>query len=103
MTPRGALSARLGPLDEAGLISRTHESGDRRRVRIRLTEAGHAAFEQHVSAEEAGEVELLAALPAAERQTLAELLRKVVVAAGSGPDEAVPAPPSPKRSRSAGL
>ncbi|MCT9077993.1 MarR family winged helix-turn-helix transcriptional regulator [Streptomyces fulvoviolaceus] len=96
------MSARLGPLEEAGLISRTHQSGDRRRVRVRLTEAGNAVFEQHVASEEAGDVALLAALSAAERQTLAELLRKLVVAAESGPDAAVPASSAPKRSRSAG-
>ncbi|MEU6142949.1 MarR family transcriptional regulator [Streptomyces sp. NPDC047081] len=78
---RGALSARLGPLEEAGLISRTHETADRRRVRVRLTEAGSAAFEQHAATEEAGEVALLSALTAAEQRTLADLLRKLVVAA----------------------
>lgn len=97
---RGALSARLGPLEEAGLIGRTHETGDRRRVRVRLTEAGHAAFEQQVALEEEGEIALLAALTAAERLTLADLLRKLVVAVESGPSEA--SPPGPRRSRSDG-
>ncbi|MEU3342057.1 MarR family transcriptional regulator [Streptomyces sp. NPDC006668] len=94
---RGALSARLGPLEEAGLICRTHEEGDRRRVRVRLTEAGDAAFEQHAASEEAGEVALLSVLTAEEQRTLADLLRRLVVAAESGPE-----PPEPKRSRSTG-
>jgi DNA-binding MarR family transcriptional regulator len=81
---RGALSARLGPVEEAGLIVRTHESGDRRRVRVRLTEAGYAAFERHAATEEAGETALLSALSAAERRTLADLLRKLVLAAEAG-------------------
>lgn len=80
---RGALSARLAPLEEAGLIVRTHEDGDRRRVRVRLTDAGHAAFEQQVVAEEEGELALLSALTPAERLTLADLLRKLVVTAES--------------------
>jgi DNA-binding MarR family transcriptional regulator len=75
---RGALSARLAPIEEAGFITRTHEIADRRRVRVRLTEAGSAAFEQQVSREERGEAALLAPLTAADRQTLADLLRKVV-------------------------
>ncbi|WP_405952479.1 MarR family transcriptional regulator [Streptomyces prunicolor] len=80
---RGALSARLVTIEEAGLIVRTHERGDRRRVRVRLTDAGYAVFEQHAAAEEAGEIALLAALTPAERRTLADLLRKLVLAAES--------------------
>lgn len=93
---RGALSARLAPLEDAGLIVRTHEDDDRRRVRVRLTEAGHAAFEQQVASEEAGELALLSALTPAERGTLADLLRKLVVAAESAPDD-------PRRPRSAAM
>lgn len=97
---RGALSARLGPLEEAGLITRTHDSGDRRRVRVRLTEAGYDAFEQHVALEDAGENALLAVLTEEEKRSLADLLRKLVVAAESGADATAPAPPGPKRSSS---
>jgi DNA-binding MarR family transcriptional regulator len=77
---RGALSARLAPIEEAGFITRTHDTGDRRRVRVRLTEAGSAAFEEHASREERVEAALLAPLSPAERQTLADLLRKLVAA-----------------------
>jgi DNA-binding MarR family transcriptional regulator len=80
---RGALSARLVTIEEAGLIVRTHETGDRRRVRVRLTDAGYAVFEQHAVAEEEGEIALLAALTPAERRTLADLLRKLVLAVES--------------------
>ncbi|MEU0409579.1 MarR family winged helix-turn-helix transcriptional regulator [Streptomyces griseorubiginosus] len=95
---RGALSARLGPLEEAGLIVRSHEDPDRRRVRVRLTDAGHAVFDRQIAAEEEGELALLAALTPAERLTLADLLRKIVVAAEAG--QGAPAPPAPRRSRS---
>jgi DNA-binding MarR family transcriptional regulator len=78
---RGALSARLRPLEEAGLIARSGEAGDRRRVRVRLTEAGYAAFERHAGEENRGEAQLLAALTQPERETLADLLRKMVLAA----------------------
>ncbi|MEV0906886.1 MarR family winged helix-turn-helix transcriptional regulator [Streptomyces hokutonensis] len=80
---RGALSARLVAVEEAGLITRTHETGDRRRVRVRLTDAGYAVLDEHVAAEEAGELALLAALNPAERRTLADLLRKLVLAVES--------------------
>ncbi|WP_405877353.1 MarR family transcriptional regulator [Streptomyces sp. NBC_01136] len=97
---RGALSARLGPLEEAGLITRTHDSADRRRVEVRLTEAGYAAFEQHAVSEDKGENALLAVLSAAEKRTLADLLRKLVVAAEAGSGASAPSRPSPRRSRS---
>ncbi|MFI6353897.1 MarR family winged helix-turn-helix transcriptional regulator [Streptomyces sp. NPDC050743] len=99
---RGALSARLGPIEEAGLITRTRESGDRRCVRVRLTEAGHAAFEAHAAGEDAGEDALLSALTETERRLLADLLRKLVVAVEGEPGAAAPGSLAPRRSRSAG-
>ena len=94
---RGALSARLGPLEDAGLITRTHDAADRRRVHVRLTEAGYDAFEQHVASEEHGENALLSVLSEGEKRTLADLLRKLVEAAEAAPDAT-----EPKRSRSDG-
>ncbi|MFF5233421.1 MarR family winged helix-turn-helix transcriptional regulator [Dactylosporangium sp. NPDC000521] len=78
---RGALSARLAPMEEAGLIDRTSDTADRRRVHVRLTEAGSAAFEQQAGREDRDESVLLEALTVDERQTLAELLRRLVLAA----------------------
>ncbi|WIM92638.1 MarR family transcriptional regulator [Actinoplanes oblitus] len=79
---RGALSARLRPLELAGLITRTTADGDRRRVRVRLTPAGLAAWERHTDAESAAESSLLALLDPAEREELAGLLRKLVLRTG---------------------
>ncbi|MBO0828199.1 MAG: MarR family transcriptional regulator [Streptosporangiales bacterium] len=76
---RGALSARLGPMEDAGLITRTMDASDRRRVHVRLTRAGSAAFERHLDMEDLGEGTLLTALTADERRTIADLLRKLVV------------------------
>jgi len=80
---RGALSARLAPLEEAGLIERTPGAEDRRRVHVRLTTAGHKAFERQIDDEENDETALLEALSADERETLAGLLRKLVIAVES--------------------
>ena len=77
---RGALSARLRPIEEAGLIVRNADGGDRRRVHVRLTPLGHRAFEEHASVEGKGEGDLLQPLTPKERQTLADLLRKIVLA-----------------------
>jgi DNA-binding MarR family transcriptional regulator len=77
---RGALSVRLGPLEEAGLIERTVDAYDRRRVHVRLTEPGNAVFEQHSVREDDGEARMLSRLTAQEKQQLADLLRKVITA-----------------------
>ncbi|MFF3576534.1 MarR family winged helix-turn-helix transcriptional regulator [Streptomyces mirabilis] len=97
---RGALSARLGPLEEDGLIARSHHMADRRRVEVRITDAGYAAFEQHAVSEDRGENALLAVLTPAEKRTLADLLRKLVVAAETAASASDPSRPSPRRSRS---
>lgn len=83
---RGALSARLRPIEEAGLIRRTGaDPSDRRRVRVALTEAGKAALERHVGSEYRAESELLAALDPAERRVLADLLRRLVLRTDHSP------------------
>jgi DNA-binding MarR family transcriptional regulator len=84
---RGALSARLGPIEQAGLITRTTDTADRRRVHVRLTPAGHAAFERQADEEGRGEASLLAALTPDEKQVLAGLLRKVVLSLEPSGDE----------------
>lgn len=81
---RGALSARLGPMEDSGLITRATDDGDRRRVHVRLTAAGSTALERHLEAEDEGEGALLTALTGEERRALADLLRKLVVALESG-------------------
>jgi DNA-binding MarR family transcriptional regulator len=77
---RGALSARLKPLEEDGLITRSAEAADRRRVHVALTSAGNAALERHAAREEDIEQKLLAGLAGPERRTLADLLRTLVMA-----------------------
>ncbi|MGW2645720.1 hypothetical protein ACWC2T_12560 [Streptomyces sp. NPDC001393] len=71
-------------------------------MRVRLTEAGHAAFEAHAAAEDADEGALLSALTETERRTPADLLRKLVLAVEGEPGASGPGSPSPRRSRSAG-
>jgi DNA-binding MarR family transcriptional regulator len=75
---KGALSARLGPLEQAGLLTRTNDAADRRRVEVRLTRAGHTAFDRHARGEAEREASMLAPLSPAEQGTLSRLLRKVV-------------------------
>ncbi|HTJ32841.1 MAG TPA: MarR family transcriptional regulator [Dactylosporangium sp.] len=81
---RGALSARLAAIEEAGWIVREADAGDRRRVHVRLTPEGNETLVRHLGEEERGEQALLAALTPAERRQLADLLRKMVLAAEGG-------------------
>lgn len=77
---RGALSARLAGLEERGLIERELDSGDRRRVRVRLTDDGNKALNQQLDAETDTEDGLLVNLTRTEMRTLADLLRKLLLA-----------------------
>ncbi|GAA2691826.1 MarR family winged helix-turn-helix transcriptional regulator [Actinoplanes palleronii] len=81
---RGALSARLRPLEADGLITRSAGDGDRRRVRVRLTPAGLAAWQRQSGAEDVSDAALLAPLTPAEQRLLADLLRRLVVQAETG-------------------
>ncbi|MFI5839189.1 MarR family winged helix-turn-helix transcriptional regulator [Catenuloplanes sp. NPDC051500] len=80
---RGALSNRLRPLEDAGLLTRATDPADRRRVHVRLTPAGSAAFDRHTTTESNRESALLSALTPAQRTHLADLLRTLVHSAES--------------------
>jgi DNA-binding MarR family transcriptional regulator len=80
---RGALSARLGPLEDGGLITRTPDKGDRRRVHVRLTAKGRRAFDRHARLEGRDEAALLDTLSPADQRRLADLLRELVLAVDS--------------------
>ncbi|WP_426501909.1 MarR family winged helix-turn-helix transcriptional regulator [Dactylosporangium sp. McL0621] len=82
---RGALSARLAAIEDAGWIVRESDAADRRRVHVRLTAAGHDTLVRHLGGESHGERVLLAGLDEQDRRTLAELLRRMVLAAEDQP------------------
>jgi DNA-binding MarR family transcriptional regulator len=77
---RGALSARLSPLEDDGLITRTTDPHDRRRVHVALTAAGIAAFDRHGQHEGRDEAALLDSMSKADQRRLADLLRVLVLA-----------------------
>ncbi|BFO14894.1 hypothetical protein SHKM778_12820 [Streptomyces sp. KM77-8] len=53
MVTSGAITNRIDRMEAKGLVERVRDSGDRRTVRIRLTEHGHqvtrAAFADHLA------------------------------------------------------
>jgi len=78
---RAAMTSRLDRLANAELITREVEPQDRRRVVVRPTPAGRAAWERHVHAGMAREQQLMSALSAEELRQLNALLRKVILSA----------------------
>lgn len=78
MVTSGAMTARLDRLEKAGLIQRAPHPSDRRGVVVRLTEKGLALTDEALAAHVANEHEILAGLTAPERETLANLLGKLI-------------------------
>jgi DNA-binding MarR family transcriptional regulator len=78
MVTSGAMTNRLDRLEKAGLILRGPHPNDRRGIVVQLTEMGLALIDEAVTAHVANEHEILAALSGAERETLAQLLEKLI-------------------------
>lgn len=79
MLSSGAMTNRLDRLENAGLVRRSPDPGDRRGVRITLTDKGLDLIEEAVEAHVEGEEKLLGSLSWEDRKQLAVLLRKLLV------------------------
>ena len=82
MVTSGAMTNRLDRLEKAGLILRGPHPNDRRGIVVQLTEKGLALIDDALTAHVANEHEILAGLSSAERETLAQLLEKLIANAG---------------------
>ena len=78
MVTSGAMTNRLDRLEKAGLILRGPHPNDRRGIVVQLTEKGLALIDEALTAHVANEHEILAGLSGAERETLAQLLGKLI-------------------------
>ncbi len=74
----GGVSQRLEKLERAGLITRQVDTGDRRRVEVRLTPAGVELVDSVVADVMEHETKLLDRLSPDEQVTLVSLLRKLL-------------------------
>lgn len=74
----GTMTARVDKLVARGLVRRRRDTGDRRGVRVTLTDTGRAAVDAALEDLLAHERSLLAGLAAADRARLADLLRTLV-------------------------
>jgi DNA-binding MarR family transcriptional regulator len=80
----GGLTKLLERLEGAGLVRRQPDPEDGRGLLVVLTQAGHALQEEAFAAHLENEEELLAALNAEERATLAAALRKLLASFEAG-------------------
>ncbi|MBG0828922.1 MarR family transcriptional regulator [Planomonospora sp. ID67723] len=78
MLTSGGMTGRLDRLERAGLVARTPDPGDRRGLRVSLTEAGLRLIDEAVVAGLQPQHEALAALPEKDRERLADLLRTLL-------------------------
>ncbi|HEX3781105.1 MAG TPA: MarR family transcriptional regulator [Pseudonocardiaceae bacterium] len=80
MRTSGAITHTLHGLEHAGLVSREPNPDDKRSMHVRLTDAGRALTEEVAPEHLANEHRMLAPLNEAERNTLADLLRTLLIA-----------------------
>jgi DNA-binding MarR family transcriptional regulator len=79
MVSSGTMTHRIDRLERADLVKRMDDPSDRRGTLIQLTDKGFNTIEKAVEAHVANEHRLLSALDEAERQVLAQLLRKLLI------------------------
>src|SRR5947209_10017393 len=75
MLSSAGITSRLDRLEKRGYVKRTRHPNDRRGVLVELTNAGAKALDAAVEADITREKELVTGLSAAERRSLAALLR----------------------------
>ena len=99
MVTSSGLTNRIDRLERAGLVERTAHPTDRRGIRIELTEQGRELVDRVTTAYLENQNQVLdEALRPEERESLAGLLRKLLVSLSGGLAEAAsPAAPRPGR------
>jgi DNA-binding MarR family transcriptional regulator len=75
---KGNVSRSVAALEEAGVVKRTGDPVDQRKVKLELTRKGVALFDRINPIARAREKQLLAALSSRERDELASLLDRLI-------------------------
>lgn len=83
MLTSGAMTNRLDRLEEAGLVRREHNPEDRRGVFVVLTERGRVLVDEAVALRFEEASDAVAGLEPGEREALAALLRRLLLAVES--------------------
>jgi DNA-binding MarR family transcriptional regulator len=76
----GAMTNRIDRLEERGWVERHADPADRRALQVRLTEDGQRLIDQAIEARLADATRLVARLTPHEQETVAGLLRKLLLA-----------------------
>jgi DNA-binding MarR family transcriptional regulator len=79
MVSSGTMTHRIDRLEQADLVRRLPDLSDRRGTQIQLTDQGFEVIEKAVEAHVVNEHRILSSLDAAERETLTQLLRQLLV------------------------
>ncbi len=79
MVSSGTMTNRIDGLEKAGLVERIPDPGDRRGTLIHLTDKGFALIEKALEAHVENEHRILSTLEHSERETLAQLLSKLLI------------------------
>ncbi|MEV4108391.1 MarR family transcriptional regulator [Nonomuraea sp. NPDC049695] len=87
MVTSGAITNRIDRLAAKGLVERMPDEGDRRSIRVRLTEHGLAKIDELVAPHVENEARLLATLSPEERDQLAGLMRGLLESLGDTTQE----------------
>jgi DNA-binding MarR family transcriptional regulator len=88
MLTSSGTTKRLDRLEQAGLIARSPDPGDRRGTLITLTDAGRELIDRLTPAHLENERTIIAALGEAEQRALADLLRKLQLGLPAGANRA---------------
>jgi DNA-binding MarR family transcriptional regulator len=80
MVASGTMTHRIDRLEQTDLVKRIPDMNDRRGLLIELTDKGFNLIERAVEAHVMNEHRILSVLEQSERQDLAQLLRKLLVA-----------------------
>jgi DNA-binding MarR family transcriptional regulator len=78
MLSSAGITSRLDRLEQRGYVKRSRHPEDRRGVLVELTDSGRHVLEMAVNADISRERDLMAGLSAAERKSLAALLKKLL-------------------------
>ena len=78
----GAMTTRIDGLEQRGLVRRRRSGTDRRSMLVRLSERGKSLVDAAIYTRVEDANEALASIPAADKDRLASLLRKLVRTAG---------------------
>lgn len=79
----GAMTTRIDGLEQRGLVRRRRSRTDRRSMLVRLTKRGKSLVDAAIRTRVEDANDALASIPAADKERLASLLRKLILTAGT--------------------